>query len=146
MKQFTFAIFLFSLIIIPSQAQRGWRLFDQKFGEVKTIHQSSDGTLWLGAIPSPGTINSEEFGLWRYGDSGWQRQTQVTGRVLAIHQSSDGTLWLGGYDVKKSPPGTLWRYGDSGWQSVAGVTGWVNAIHQSSDGTLWLGRTDGLWR
>ncbi|MDP6999738.1 MAG: FlgD immunoglobulin-like domain containing protein [Candidatus Poribacteria bacterium] len=146
MKQFTFAIFLFSLIIIPSQAQRGWRLFDQKFGEVKTIHQSSDGTLWLGAIPSPGTINSEEFGLWRYGDSGWQRQTQVTGRVLAIHESSDGTLWLGGYDVKKSPPGTLWRYGDSGWQSVAGVTGWVNAIHQSSDGTLWLGRTDGLWR
>ena len=146
MKQFTVAIFLFSLIIIPSQAQRGWRLFDQKFGEVKTIHESRDATLWVGGIPSPGTINSEEFGLWRYGDSGWQRQTQVTGRVLAIHESSDGTLWLGGYDVKKSPPGTLWRYGDSGWQSVAGVTGWVNAIHESSDGTLWVGRGDGLWR
>ena len=45
MKQFVIVISLFSLIISSSQAQRGWRLFDQ-FGEVDAIHESSDGTLW----------------------------------------------------------------------------------------------------
>ena len=50
MKQFTFAIFLFSLITSSSQAQRGWRLFSGMAGTrpVHAIHESRDATLWVG--------------------------------------------------------------------------------------------------
>ena len=39
MKQFTFAIFLFSLITSSSQAQRGWRLFSG-MGVTGPVHVS----------------------------------------------------------------------------------------------------------
>jgi ligand-binding sensor domain-containing protein len=113
MKQFTFAIFIFSLITSSSQAQRGWRLFDQ-FGKVNVIHESR-GVLWLGTSD----------GLWRYHDSGWQRQTQVTGQVWTSHQDRDGTLWLGGTDG-------LWHYDGSGWQKETQVTG---QVHEETLGT-----------
>ena len=83
MKQFTFAIFLFSFVISSSQAQRGWRLFDQ-FGRVSILHESRDGTLWA----------ETDSGLWRYDHSGWQSVAEITGEVYVIHQSRDGTLWV----------------------------------------------------
>ena len=63
MKQFTFAIFLFSLITSSSQAQRGWRLFSGMGGTgmVRVIHESRDATLWVGG----------EDGLWHYDGSSW---------------------------------------------------------------------------
>ena len=87
MKQFTCTIFIFFLITCSSQAQRGWRLFDQ-FGGVYAIDESKDGTLW---------VWTEDSGLWHYDDgSGWQKETQFTDRVNVIFESSDATLWLGG--------------------------------------------------
>ena len=91
MKQSTIILFLFSLIIIPSQAQRGWRLFSEiGVGQVLVIHENSDGTLWVGGD-----------GLLHYDGSGWESvaefaERQLTGRVNAIHESRDGTLWVGG--------------------------------------------------
>ena len=89
MKQFTFAIFLFSLITSSSQAQRGWRLFSGMgvTGPVHVIHESRDGTLWAGGT-----------GLSRNDGSGWQSVAVFTGWVRAIHESEDGTLWVGGKD------------------------------------------------
>ena len=164
MKQFVIVISLFSLIISSSQAQRGWRLFNQ-FGWVLQIHQSANHSLWVasfnggwrlydgtwqqvphasafvfednaGAIWSAGP-NSE--GLWRYDTHGWQQQTQVTGIVNSAYQEPDGTLWVGGMNV-------VWRYDQSGWHQLSGFTGLVQSLHRSSDGTLWLGGADGLWR
>ena len=80
MKQFTFAIFLFSLITSSSQAQRGWRLFSGMgvTGPVHVIHESRDGTLWAGGR-----------GLSRNDGSGWQSVAVFTGWVRAIHESKD---------------------------------------------------------
>ena len=59
MKRFTIILFLSLLIINPSQAQRGWRSFDQ-FGFVHQIYQSADDSYWDGRSEneeqvSPGT-------------------------------------------------------------------------------------------
>ena len=149
MKQFVIVISLFSLIISSSQAQRGWRLFNQ-FGWVLQIHQSANHSLWVasfngvwrlhdgtwqqvphasafvfednaGAIWSAGP-NSE--GLWRYDTHGWQQQTQVTGIVNSAYQEPDGTLWVGGMNV-------VWSYDQSGWHQLSGFTGFVQSLHRS---------------
>ena len=57
MKQFVIVISLFSLIISSSQAQRGWRLFNQ-FGWVLQIHQSANHSLWVASFN----------GVWRLYD------------------------------------------------------------------------------
>ena len=160
MKQFIFSIFLLSLIINSSQAQRGWRSFDQ-FGWITQIHQTTNHSLWLVGINGIWHLNHggwqqvphasafvfednagaiwvagpKSEGLWRYDTDGWQQETQVTGIVNSIYQQEDGTLWVGGLDV-------VWRYDQSGWQQLAGFTGLVRSIHRSSDGALWLGTED----
>ena len=48
-------ILFICFITIQSEAQRGWRLFDQ-FGAVYAIHESRDGTLWVGADSGSGML------------------------------------------------------------------------------------------
>lgn len=89
---------------------------------VRSLHRSSDGTLWLGG----------GNGLWRYDGGSWQNQTQVTGSVQTIYEDKDGTLWACGGG------NGLWRYDNGGWQPVAGITG-VSTFYEDPDGTtLWI--------
>ncbi|MDP6998424.1 MAG: Ig-like domain-containing protein [Candidatus Poribacteria bacterium] len=165
MKQSTIVLFLFLLILSSSQAQRGWRAFDQ-FGWVIQIYQSADDSLWVIGVDgtwqldgqgwqqidqvsafvfedSAGTLwfaGSNSEGLWRYNTDGWHQETQVTGIVNSIYQEPNGTLWVGGLDV-------VWRYDQNGWQQLTGFAGLVWQIHRDLDGTLWLGteNTDIPW-
>ena len=114
-------ILFICFITIQSEAQRGWRLLNDQVGPTIAIHESRDGTLWIG----------ETDGLWHYDGSGWELVAGFTDQVNAIHESINDTLWIGSY-------GGLWRDDGSGWESVAGFTDQVRAIHESSDGMLWV--------
>ena len=121
----------------------GWQQQAQVTGYASVIHQSGDGTLWMGGQDGP------RHGLWHYEDSqsslvewtmvrsgsDWQLapiNIGLTGQqVNAIHESINDTLWIGSY-------GGLWRDDGSGWDSVAGFSDQVRAIHESSDGMLWV--------
>jgi len=91
MKQFVIVISLFSLIISSSQAQRGWRLFNQ-FGWVLQIHQSANHSLWVASFN----------GVWRLHDGTWQ---QVPHASTFVFEDSAGAIWSAGPNSEG-----LWRY------------------------------------
>lgn len=128
MKQFVIAVFLSSLIISFSQAQRGWRLFNQ-FGWVMQIHQSANHSLWVASFN----------GVWRLHNGTWQKIPHASAFVF---EDNAGAIWSAGPNSEG-----LWRYDTHGWHQISGFTGLVQSLHRSLDGTLWVGTedTDKVW-
>ncbi len=64
-------------------------------GTVWDLHESADGTLWVGTLGGLSRFDAatETFKVYRYveGDA----TSLSNDRVRAIHESDDGTLWVG---------------------------------------------------
>ena len=132
MKRFTIILFLSLLIINPSQAQRGWRSFDQ-FGFVHQIYQSADDSLWVTGV----------YGVWRLHDDTWQQVPHASvfvfeDIILAPSGSLDQTVKISGAMTpmvgNKNP---ILQEGQLD----------IGSVYEDKKGTLWVAASwAGLWR
>ena len=121
-------------------------------GRVVALHESADGTLWVGTHGGLSRFDaaSETFMVYRHveGDA-----TSLShNRVHALHESADGTLWVGThggglnrFDVA-SETFKAYRHVPGDSTSLSDDLVW-GGLHETDDGTLWLGtRRGGLNR
>lgn len=99
---------------------------------VKTILQTSDGTVWVGTVG----------GLERLVDGKFQRVPQLGGTVRALKQTADGTLWIG------TIGNGLWTYKDGKFSHLSGLlpSSTVLQIFEDDSHQVWIGLQDGLVR
>jgi ligand-binding sensor domain-containing protein/signal transduction histidine kinase len=99
---------------------------------VKTILQSSDGSIWVGTVG----------GLERLISGRFQRVSELKGTVRALKQTSDGTLWIG------TIGNGLWTYKDGLFSHLDGLlpSNTVLKIFEDDSHQVWIGLQDGLVR
>ena len=99
---------------------------------VKTILQTSDGTVWVGTVG----------GLERLIDGSFRRVPGIDGTVRALKQTADGTLWIG------TIGNGLWTYRDGNFSRLSGLlpSSTVLQIFEDDSHQIWVGLQDGLVR
>jgi len=141
---------------------------------VMSLHQSPDGSLWMGAFqhgltrlsggswgpPLPGIEHATAMidegdggllvgtrkGLFRYAEGQVERVPLGLDHlyIKAMHRARDGAVWIGTHGS-----GAV-RYADGEFlplqQDAAGGRSVVLSVHEDADGTLWFGTGSGLIR
>jgi ligand-binding sensor domain-containing protein/signal transduction histidine kinase len=99
---------------------------------VKTILQTSDGTIWVGTVG----------GLERLVNGKFQRVSAINSTVRTLKQTSDGTLWIG------TIGGGLWTYKDASFSRLDGLlpSNTVLVVLEDDTHQIWIGLQDGLVR
>ncbi|MBB6143173.1 ligand-binding sensor domain-containing protein/signal transduction histidine kinase [Silvibacterium bohemicum] len=107
---------------------------DYSQNRVKTILQTSDGTVWVGTVS----------GLQRLNGGSFEPVQGITGTVRSLRQTGDGTLWIGTIGHG------LFTYRDGRLQQVSGngllPSKTVLSIDEDNTHQLWVGTQDGLVR
>ncbi len=118
-------------------------------GEVRALHETDDGTLWVGTDDGLSRFDaaSETFKVYQHipGDS----TSLSPGPVRALYEADDGTLWVGtrgGLNRFDAASETFAAYRHVPGDSTSLSRGRVLALHQTDDGTLWVGAGGGLNR
>jgi ligand-binding sensor domain-containing protein len=100
--------------------------------DIRSIHASSDGSLWLGG----------EEELVRYDGSTWSTPEawgEPPQYVYDITEAADGSLWV-------AANGDLWHLADDRWSTYAWPSeGWLQTLAIGPDGSVWAGY-EGLGR
>ena len=99
---------------------------------VKTIYQTSDGTIWVGTVG----------GLDRLLDGRFQPVPEITGTVRTLRQTTDGTLWIGtiGNGLFMNKNRVFLRAGNDGLLPSKTVL----SIFEDETQQVWIGTQDGL--
>jgi ligand-binding sensor domain-containing protein/signal transduction histidine kinase len=101
---------------------------------VKTILQTSDGTVWVGTVG----------GVQRLGADGFETLPGIAATVRSLRQTADGTLWIGtiGDGLFTYSAGRLRKV------SGAGLLPSKTVLSMAGDhaGQTWIGTQDGLVR
>lgn len=105
---------------------------------VKTIFQTSDGTVWVGTVSGLQRLSGGSNG------SSFEPVGGITGTVRSLHQAADGTLWIGtiGHGLFTYREGRLRQIDDSGLLPSKTVL----SLAEDNTHQLWVGTQDGLVR
>ena len=124
------------LLVIDPKASGQMRYFtlpgSYSSNRVKTILQTSDGTIWVGTVG----------GLERLVNGAFQRVPGIEGTVRALKQTADGTLWIG------TIGNGLWAYREGKFLQLSGLlpSSTVLQIFEDDSHQVWIGLQDGLVR
>ncbi|WP_158615475.1 sensor histidine kinase [Acidipila sp. EB88] len=101
---------------------------------VKTILQTSDGTIWVGTVG----------GVQRLGTHGFTLLAGISATVRSLRQTADGTLWIGtiGHGLYTYAGGKLHKASGAGLLPSNTVLSMVG----DHSGQTWIGTQDGLVR
>lgn len=101
---------------------------------VKSIDETSDGTLWVGTVG----------GLSRLVDGRFQSVHGITGTVRTLMQTTDGILWIGtiGHGLYTYRDGALSQISSNGLLPSKTVL----SIFEDDTRQIWVGTQDGLIR
>ena len=101
---------------------------------VKTILQTSDGTVWVGTVS----------GLQRLNNGSFEAVSGISGTVRTLRQTDDGTLWIGaiGHGLFTWLKGELHQV--SGFGLLPSNT--VLSIYEDREHQIWMGTQNGLVR
>ena len=99
---------------------------------VKTVLQTTDGTVWVGTVSGLERMSGEKF----------ERVPELTGTVRTLKQTSDGTLWIG------TIGNGLWDYKDRVFSRLQSLLpgNTVLKIFEDDSRQVWFGLQDGLVR
>lgn len=101
---------------------------------VKSILQTSDGTIWVGTVGGLDRLQSKRF----------VPVPGIAATVRTLRQTSDGTLWIG------TIGNGLYTYSNHTLQKVSGngllPSNTVLAIDEDNSHQIWIGTQDGLVR
>ncbi len=99
---------------------------------VKSILQTSDGTVWVGTVG----------GVQRLGVGGFQSLSGIAATVRSLRQTADGTLWIGtiGHGLFTYAGGNLRKVSGTGLLPSNTVLSMAGDI----SGQTWIGTQDGL--
>lgn len=106
---------------------------------VRTIHQTRDGTLWIGTLGGLSRLTADGRVTTYKGTDGLSSEY-----VRAIHEDADGTLWIGTYG------GGLNRFRGATFAPITRADGLpddvVSSILEDSRGNLWMTGNRGIFR
>lgn len=101
---------------------------------VKSILQTSDGTIWVGTVSGLNHLEGKRF----------IQMPEIAATVRTLRQTSDGTLWIGTIGHG------LYAYRDHALRKVSGngllPSNTVLAIYEDNSRQIWIGTQDGLVR
>jgi ligand-binding sensor domain-containing protein/signal transduction histidine kinase len=101
---------------------------------VKTILETSDGTVWVGTVG----------GLQRLHNGSFEAVAGISGTVRTLKQTDDGTLWIGtiGHGLFTYLKGELHKVSGSGLLP----SNTVLSIYEDNSHQIWMGTQNGLVR
>ena len=99
---------------------------------VKTVLQTTDGTVWVGTVSGLERLSGQKF----------ERVPEVAGTVRTLKETSDGTLWIG------TIGNGLWIYKGGVFSRLKSLLpgNTVLKIFEDDSRQVWLGLQDGLVR
>lgn len=106
--------------------------------QVRTVHQSHDGYIWVGTYGGAGRYNGRDFVVFDTDDG------LASNTVLTIESTSDGRVWMG------TTTGLCWtgavaeRFECSTASPIAKSA--VQDLEPTNDGGLWVATSNGLYR
>ncbi|MGH9834601.1 MAG: ligand-binding sensor domain-containing protein [Blastocatellia bacterium] len=106
--------------------------------DIKTIIESRDGTLWIGAYGGLIRFKDDRFTAWT------EAQGLPSNRVRALYEDGEGALWIGTYDSG------LGRFKDGKFAHYTVKDGLFNngvfQILEDGRGNLWMSCNKGIYR